>query len=220
MSPLDFNPGSTVKVRSMTAAVTPNHHAHHPGFAGPTGFLFALTMAVGRTGDARLAVELAGAGPEDDVVDVGCGPGVAARHAAGVARSVVGVDPAAVMLRVARWSGTKGGRVRYEEGVAEALPLADGSASVLWSLASVHHWQDVDRALDEAHRVLRPGGRLVAIERRTVPGATGLASHGWTPEQAEAFAALCTRHGFDGPTVGSHGTGRRRRVLAVRAVRR
>jgi ubiquinone/menaquinone biosynthesis C-methylase UbiE len=91
---------------------------------------------------------------------------------------------------------------------------------VVWSLASVHHWQDVDRALDEAHRVLRPGGRLVAIERRTVPGATGLASHGWTPEQAEAFAALCTRHGFDEPTVGSHGTGRRRRVLAVHAVRR
>jgi hypothetical protein len=43
------------------------------------------------------------------------------------------------------------------------------------------------------------GGRLVAIERLSRPGATGLASHGWTVEQASAFADRCRAHGFTGP---------------------
>jgi ubiquinone/menaquinone biosynthesis C-methylase UbiE len=54
--------------------------------------------------------------------------------------------------------------------------------------------------LDEARRVLKPGGRLVAIERLTRPGATGLASHDWTAEQAGAFADCCLAHGFTGIT--------------------
>jgi hypothetical protein len=61
---------------------TPNHHAHYPGFAGVGGLLAALTFTVGRTADADLAIRLTGAGPGDDVVDVGCGPGVAVRRAA------------------------------------------------------------------------------------------------------------------------------------------
>ena len=202
----------------MTAASVPNHHAHHPGFSGVTGFLLALGMACGRAADPKVAMELAGVGADDDVVDVGCGPGAAVRRAAREARSVVGVDPAPVMLRVARALGPRSGTVRYREGAAEALPLEDGSASVLWSLASVHHWQDVDAGLDEAHRVLRPGGRLVAIERLVEAGATGLASHGWAPEQAHAFAALCTSHGFEAATVARHTNGRRR-VLSVSATR-
>jgi ubiquinone/menaquinone biosynthesis C-methylase UbiE len=204
----------------MTApsAPIPNHHAHHPGFSGPTGLLLAVVMAWGRAADPKVAMELGGVGPDDDVVDVGCGSGAAVRRAAGVARSVVGVDPAPVMLRVARWFGPRGKGIRYREGPAEQLPLDDGTATVLWSLASVHHWQDVDRGLDEARRVLRPGGRLVAIERLVDAGATGMRSHGWTPEQAAAFAGACTRHGFEDATVEQHTTGRRR-VLSVRAVR-
>ena len=84
-------------------ALPPNHHAHHPGFAGPTGLLAAITFSIRRGADADLAVDLAGVGVGDDVVDIGCGPGVAARRAAARgASSVVGVDPAAVMRRVAR----------------------------------------------------------------------------------------------------------------------
>src|SRR5262249_37765675 len=70
------------------------------------------------------------------------------------------------------------------------------SVSVAWSIACVHHWADLDAGLEEARRVLKPGGRLVAIERLSRPGATGLASHGWTPEQASAFKDRCLAHGF------------------------
>jgi ubiquinone/menaquinone biosynthesis C-methylase UbiE len=99
--------------------------------------------------------------------------------------------------------------VDYRAGAAEALPVDDAAADVVWALATVHHWPDLDAGLREAARVLRPGGRFLVIEKRTRPGATGLASHGWTPEQAEAFAERCRNHGFADVAVGEHRAGRR-----------
>jgi ubiquinone/menaquinone biosynthesis C-methylase UbiE len=173
-------------------------------------------MAVGRQADARLAQELSRLRAGDRVVDVGCGPGTAARRAARFGASVLGVDPAPVMLRTARILTTSSRAVRYANGTAESLPVPDCSVSVLWTIASVHHWGNLDAALVEARRVLSPAGRLVAIERRTQPGARGHAGHGWTDEQARVFADLCQQHGFIDPEVGSHQTGSRR-ALSVTA---
>jgi len=170
----------------------PNHHAHYAPFAGISGLIAALSMTIGRNGDARLAARLSGVSPGDTVVDVGCGPGVAARHAASLGATVVGVDPAAVMRRVARFSTRDTTNVSYVDGTAESLPVGDASAEVVWSIATVHHWADVDAGLAEVRRVVRrSGGRFVAIERHTTPGARGLASHGWTDAQANAFADRC-----------------------------
>ena len=191
----------------------PNHHAHYPGFAGPAGFLAAASMVLGGEGNARLAVHLSELAAGDAVADIGCGPGTAARRAARAGASVVGVDPAPVMLQLARLLTRRSTHtVRYAQGSAEALPLPDASVSVAWSIASVHHWADLDAGLQEARRVLKPGGRLVAIERLTRPGATGLASHGWTPEQASAFADRCRAHGFTSARVNQHGVGRKAKV--------
>jgi SAM-dependent methyltransferase len=199
------------------ATDVPNHHAHHPGFAGASGLLCALSMAVGRGADADLAVRLVDLRPGDHVVDVGCGPGTAARRAARAGAQVTGVDPAHVMLSVGRRL-TRGRGVTYLEGTAEALPLGDASADALWALATVHHWPDVEAGVAEARRVLGPGGRFLAVERRTRPGATGLASHGWTDEQTEAFAALCRTAGFTDVRSEPHRAGRRS-LVAVRATR-
>jgi ubiquinone/menaquinone biosynthesis C-methylase UbiE len=191
----------------------PNHHAHYPGFAGPAGFLAGASMVLGGERNARLAERLSELAAGDAVADIGCGPGTAVRHAARLGASVVGVDPAPVMLRLARlltWRSTRA--VRYVEGSAEALPVPGSSVSVAWSIASVHHWADLDAGLHEVRRVLKPGGRLVAIERLTRPGARGLASHGWTPEQASAFADRCLAHGFTDTSVNRHGDGRRTKV--------
>lgn len=81
----------------------------------------------------------------------------------------------------------------------------------------MHHWADLDAGLHETRRVLKPGGRLVAIERLTRPGVTGLASHGWTPQQASAFASRCRAHGFTGARVSQHGGGRRAKVSVTAA---
>jgi ubiquinone/menaquinone biosynthesis C-methylase UbiE len=175
-------------------------------------------MAAGGAANARLAERLSELTTGDAVVDIGCGPGVASRRAARLAAEVIGVDPAPVMLRFARFLTRRSTHpVRYAEGSAEALPLPDSSVTVAWSIASVHHWNDLDAGLQEAQRVLKPGGRLVAVERLTRGGAKGLASHGWTPDQATVFADRCLAHGFTGARVSQHGDGRRAKV-AVTAI--
>ncbi|MBV8462142.1 MAG: class I SAM-dependent methyltransferase [Acidimicrobiales bacterium] len=197
---------------SVPQETVPNHHAQLPGFSGLTGILAAATMVLGRQGDARLAEELSGLGPDDTVVDVGCGPGAAVRRAAGRASTVTGVDPSPTMLRVARLLSQPLQNARFVEGTAEALPVPSDSVSVLWSIASVHHWADLDAGLGEALRTLKPGGRLVAIERRVRTGARGHASHGWTDDQASTFADRCVEKGFANARVGRHAHGRRRTV--------
>jgi len=193
----------------------PNHHADYPGFSGPAGLVAALSMIFGRDRDAELAARLSGIAAADVVVDIGCGPGVAARHAARLGASVTGIDPAPVMLKVARLFTRSDDNVQYVEGTAEALPMPDDSASVVWSIAAVHHWTELDAGIREACRVLRPGGRLVAIERRTLPGARGHASHGWTDAQADAFADRCRAHGLVDVRVERTMTGRRSTVSVV-----
>jgi ubiquinone/menaquinone biosynthesis C-methylase UbiE len=197
--------------------VIPNHHRDYPGFAGASGLLAAASMAVRRDGDAKVAAELGHVGRDDVVVDIGCGPGTGARYAARLGASVTGIDPAPVMLRVAR-ALTRSRNIRYVEGAAEALPLPDAFATVVWAIATVHHWRDVDDGLREVRRILRPGGRFVAIERRSPPDATGLASHGWTDEQVDAFTHACADHGFTDVRVERPPQTGRRPIVAVAAI--
>ncbi len=192
----------------MNAARAINHHADHPGFAGVTGVLCGLAFLLVGRAKARLAADVAELSSADHVVDVGCGPGTAARVAARRGAQVTGVDPSSTMVRIARLVTPKRAPITWREGTAEALPVPGSSATVVWALATMHHWQDVDKAVAEAHRVLVPGGRLIAIERQSPVDATGLASHGWTRQQAESFAALCRDTGFDDVSVAEHGAGK------------
>lgn len=201
-----------------SGALPVNHHADHPGFSGVMGALCGLAFLLMGRKNARLAVRLAGVSENDHVVDIGCGPGSAVRLAARRGARATGVDPSSMFLRIARVVTPKSANITWVEGTAENVPLRNESATVLWSLATVHHWQDVTAGLREAHRVLAPGGRLLAIERQTEPGATGFASHGWTRQQAESFAAQCHTAGFSDAVVDSDDAGRRP-VWVVRARR-
>ncbi len=196
-----------------------HHHGHYAGqqpFYGFSGFILGLTFLFGRKKEARLACDLTGVGAGDDVVDIGCGPGVALREARRRGATGTGVDPAPPMLRLGRLVSSRD--ITYVGGTAEALPLQDGSASVAWSLATAHHWDDVEQGLAEIRRVLRPGGRLLVLEHRVTPGAKGHARHGWTDEGAATFAALCGAAGFADARVEQH-EGRHGPALAVLAVR-
>lgn len=175
-------------------------------------------MTLGRSAVSRLAADLADVTGEDRVVDIGCGPGAAAREAARRGAEVTGVDPAPVMLKLARRLTRASASVSWVEGTAEALPLPDGSATVVWSISTVHHWTDVDAGLAAAYRVLGPGGRLVVIERRSQPGAKGLASHGWTDDQAARFADQCRAVGFTDVRVATHRPARKT-LLVVEATK-
>ncbi|MGE2734039.1 class I SAM-dependent methyltransferase [Mycolicibacterium vaccae] len=194
----------------MTDEPTPavNHHGDHGGFSGIPGTLCALAFLLTGRRSARLAADLTAVTGADRVVDVGCGPGVAVREAARRGAKAAGVDPSASMLKVGR-AVFGGSGITLVKGEAEPLPLPDASATVVWALATVHHWRDVGAGLSEAHRVLISGGRLLAVERQSPPGATGFKSHGWTQPQAQAFAELCRAAGFDDVAVGTETVGRR-----------
>jgi ubiquinone/menaquinone biosynthesis C-methylase UbiE len=92
--------------------------------------------------------------PGSDVLDVGCGPAVAAELLQGV--RYVGLDGSQVGLRVAAGRpGAKSGLVR---GDATVLPFRDASFDVVLSLRCVEYLAEPRRFLREVVRVLRPGG--------------------------------------------------------------
>jgi len=96
-------------------------------------------------------------------LDVSCGEGYGSALLAGVAASVTGVDIAAEA--VAHASGAYAGRanLRFVQGSAAALPLADASVDVAVSFETIEHLPAADqpRMLAELARVLDPGGLLV-----------------------------------------------------------
>lgn len=210
--------GSSTTADSSTTDLAPNHHADHPGFAGFRGAQKALLFAAAGRTNARVIADLTSVGTDDHVVDIGCGPGNAVRAAARRGARATGVDPAPVMLQVARLLTRPGRRIAWVEGAAEAIPVPDGDATVVWSLLCVHHWADIDAGLAEVRRVLTSGGRLLAVERRTVAGATGTASHGWIPDQADAFADRCRAAGFTDVTAREDEAGKTA-LLVVEATR-
>lgn len=194
---------------SPTVRPAPNHHASHPGFSGVSGLVAAVSFLFGRDHAATLAIELAQLEGGDRLVDIGCGPGIAARRARAAGAEVIGIDPAPVMLRVARLRWRADPQLSWRLGTAERLPVDAGWATAVWSLATVHHWADVGAALEEIRGVLQPGGRLVVLERRIGDiDAAGVASHGWTVDQAESFAEWCRHHGFTDVAAGTHRVGR------------
>jgi ubiquinone/menaquinone biosynthesis C-methylase UbiE len=155
----------------------------------------------------RMTVELADLPPDAVVVDVGCGSGEAVREAAlRVTRGrVIGIDPAPAMLRFAReLSADHEGqtRIEFREAPAEKLPLADGTATVVLAINSLHHWQDPDTGLAEVRRVLRPGGWLFLGEEEVDRGKFG---HGEGKMADPAYVlGLLAGAGFVDVTIRRH----------------
>ena len=95
------------------------------------------------------------------VVDVGCGPGaltaVLVDHLG--ADAVIAVDPSALFLDAVR---TELPGVDVRAGVAEDLPLPDGSVDAALAQLVVHFMTDPVQGLSEMGRVVRPGGTVAA----------------------------------------------------------
>jgi len=107
------------------------------------------------------------------VLDVACGPGYVAAAATARGATAIGIDFAAAMVAEARRIFPA---ISFEEGDAEALGFADASFDAVVCAFGLLHMADPDRAIGEAHRVLRRG----ASHAFTV----------WSPPDKTAFFRL------------------------------
>lgn len=102
------------------------------------------------------------------VLDIGCGEGQVARALAAVEQSgqfleVVGIDPAFLQIRFARSSPHPSDGPSYLQGAGEALPFASNSFDGAFCCLSIEHADDADLVLEEAARVLCPGGVFLLL---------------------------------------------------------
>ena len=135
--------------------------------------------------DALVARIVAGS-PGPDVLDVGCGTGIAARQFQAAGCAVVGVEPDPRMAGIARASGLHVEVATFEDWRPDGRTFDAVVAAQSW------HWVDPVAGAVKAARVLRPGGRLAIFGHVYEPPAA----------VAEPFAAALRRAAPDSPLAG------------------
>jgi ubiquinone/menaquinone biosynthesis C-methylase UbiE len=103
--------------------------------------------------------------PGEQILDLGCGNGWATRLLAKAAAgaSAIGVDVSPGMIERAEALHSLTIRARYEVAKFEALGLADRKFDRVFSMEALYYAVDLDRALAECFRVLKPGGRADVV---------------------------------------------------------
>jgi SAM-dependent methyltransferase len=141
---------------------------------------FANAPAIRNQEALNRIVAMAGAGPEDTVLDVACGPGLLACAFAKVVRHVTGIDVTPAMLEQARVEQRRNQleNVSWELGNVPPLPFADRSFSIVTARFALHHFLDPLAVLKEMRRVCQVGGRVAIAD--SAPAAA----------KADAFNAM------------------------------
>jgi ubiquinone/menaquinone biosynthesis C-methylase UbiE len=113
----------------------------------------------------RIEAALRGGG-QLRVLDLGCGGGHVAYRAAPHVAEVVAVDLTSEMLEAVKRTAAERGlrNVEVRQAAAEALPFPDGRFDVVLCRFSAHHWRDFEGGLQEAGRVLGPGGKAIFVD--------------------------------------------------------
>jgi ubiquinone/menaquinone biosynthesis C-methylase UbiE len=131
--------------------------------------VWVLALGKERRFRERLA-ELARLERDQSVLDVGCGTGalaLAAKDFVGAGGEVAGIDPSPEMVARARRKAAKAGvEARFEVATIEALPFPDATFDAVLSSLMLHHLTDDGRrqGFAEIARVLKPGGRFLAVD--------------------------------------------------------
>ena len=188
-------------VEGMLPVTVPNRRvrATYDRVAG----LYAHTIARFEAPSQRRAVAELDLSPGDTVVDIGCGPGrvlPALADRVGPTGEVLGVDAAPSMLAQARRrAGRTGvtGRLSLTLGDARRLPVADGAvdAVCVFDVLDLFTRGDLERVLDECHRVLTPEGRLcvVTMDRASIADSTFLRAYEWAYRRVPRFETVGCR---------------------------
>jgi ubiquinone/menaquinone biosynthesis C-methylase UbiE len=157
---------------------------------------FSQQQAHSKESFLNLLLEMSGVGPEDDVLDVACGPGIVACAFAARARHVTGIDLTPAMIERAKELQREKGltNLTWRIGNVLPLPLAEASSSLVVSRYTFHHFLDAKAVLAEMYRVCRPGGRMLVSDTAMAPEKREFydveeklrdPSHTWTLTPAE-----------------------------------
>jgi len=112
---------------------------------------------------ASIFVERGGLAPGRRALELGCGTGIFLEKVASAGAHIVGLDLSADLLAKARARLVATPNVVLHRGNAEQMPYAASSFDAVYGSSVLHHL-DLDRALAEVFRVLRPGGWCVFTE--------------------------------------------------------
>ena len=140
------------------------------------------------------AVGLLDVQPDDRVLELGFGPGIAIGELARRATRglVVGVDHSEVMVRQAsrrNAAAVSNGRVELRLGSAETLPGFDAPFDKILAVNSLMFWEHPVAQLKELRGLLRPGGRIAIAFQPRAPGSTDETAARAGEEIAGHFAA-------------------------------
>ena len=111
------------------------------------------------------------------LLDVGCGDGQISRALSARGANVVGIDPTRNQIRVA---AMRGGGARYARAEAARLPFPDGTFDGVIACLVFEHIDDLDGAIAEVARVLRPDGRFAFFLNHPLLQTPG---SGWIDDQ-------------------------------------
>lgn len=134
----------------------------------------------------------------DDIVvgDLGCGTGTVSAELASYVGRVVAIDESKAMLTAARRRLSEHGNVDLRAGALESLPLEDGELDAAVLSLVLHYVPEPMRALAEARRGLRVGGRIVVVDmlahgRADYRDAMGHVWQGFAEVQMRAWLEEC-----------------------------
>lgn len=134
------------------------------------------------------------------IADLGAGEGVFSLLLAQSARRVIAVDSSAKMIEVGREQAQRHGveNVEFRLGDMEAIPIGGAEVDLVFFSQSLHHALHPERALEEARRILRPGGRVVILDlaRHRFEQARALYADEWLGFGEAELEAMLTRAGF------------------------
>jgi SAM-dependent methyltransferase len=151
--------------------------------------------------------------PPVEVADLGCGEGYLTIEAAQWARKVYAIDHSSDVLARAKAMATRrrAKNIVWKRGELEKVPLADASVDIAIASQALHHAKEPAKALSEAWRILRPGGRVLILDLRQhdetwVQDKLGDEWLGFTPD---GLKSLLINAGFVDATVrvGARRTG-------------
>jgi len=131
---------------------------------GLGGWIMGWIMPIARDSINKHVLPLMDLDLQDDLLDVGCGPGYFLKKHASNVRSVAGLDFSEVMIKMAvrkNRARIKAGTAEFVQGEASKLPWNDNTFSIVTSTGSFVAFPKPLDSIEEMYRVLRPGGRAV-----------------------------------------------------------